>query len=183
MSPQAKAEFENQGAGVVGAVTIEPGTGKHSAVPVRPGETIWLSEDEQIATANAPKRDQDNPFVNGSLVLKTDPKQIANRRPIGHSEAEQVPQSDAQKEAAAKAREEQKAKALAAKKQEEEAQAAREQKAAERAEQAQKQAQAGATPVAPTQSDVSPSGTPRAARGKATQGGGGAPAKGAGVAA
>lgn len=183
MSPEAKAEFENTGAGVVGCITIEPGTGKQSGVPVRPGESIWLSEAEQIATANAPKREKDNPFVNGELTLKTEPQEIANRRPLGHTERPQVPQSDEQKAAAEKAKAEQRAKAQEAKKAEDEQEEARKNKAKERAAQAQEQAKAGAVPVDPARVGVSGSGTPKAApAGKPSQGGGGAPAKGAGVA-
>jgi hypothetical protein len=80
--PQAKTEFQNASPGIIGVVTLEPG-GKEVAIPVKPGATVWLSEDEQIATANAPQRDEDNPFVNGQLVKVTDASDIKNRRPIG----------------------------------------------------------------------------------------------------
>lgn len=178
-----KAEFQNTGAGVVGVTTIEPGTGKHKGIAVSPGATVWLSEEEQIATANAPRRDADNPFVNGSLTLKTEPKQIANRRPIGHSDtAEQVPQTEEQKAAAEEATAKQREDADKARQAEEEQQEARRQRLAEQEEEAQKQATAGARPVDPTQHDVAPSGQPKPARSaRPTQGGGGqqkaAPAK------
>lgn len=85
-----KAEFKNTSPGVCGVVVIEPGE-KPRGIPVKPGETVWLTEEEQIATANAPKRAEDNPFVNGTLTLVTEPKNLANRRPIGHSSVEQPP--------------------------------------------------------------------------------------------
>jgi hypothetical protein len=80
--PQAKTEFKNASPGIIGVVTLEPG-GKEVAIPVKPGASVWLSEDEQIATANAPQRDEDNPFINGQLVKITDAADIKNRRPIG----------------------------------------------------------------------------------------------------
>lgn len=80
--PQPKTEFRNDSGGITGVVTIEPG-GKEVGIPVQPGATVWLSEDEQIATANAPVRDEDNPFINGTLTKVTDAADIRNRRPIG----------------------------------------------------------------------------------------------------
>jgi hypothetical protein len=79
---QAKTEFRNDSGGIVGVVTIEPG-GKTVSIPVKPGASVWLSEDEQIATANAPVNDEDNPFINGQLTKVTEAADIKNRRPIG----------------------------------------------------------------------------------------------------
>src|SRR4051812_27314693 len=79
---QEKSEFRNDSGGFIGVVTIEP-NGKENPIPIAPGAAVWLSEDEQIATANAPLRDEDNPFANGNLVKVTDAKDIKNRRPIG----------------------------------------------------------------------------------------------------
>jgi hypothetical protein len=79
---QPKSEFENRSQGITGVVTIDP-DGKRSPIPVKPGERVWLSEEEQIATANAPQQDTDNPFINGTLVKVTDSADIKNRRPIG----------------------------------------------------------------------------------------------------
>lgn len=79
---QQKSEFRNESGGVIGIVTIEPG-GKIVPIALTPGFSCWLSEEEQIATANAPIRDEDNPFANGFLVKVTDAKDIKNRRPIG----------------------------------------------------------------------------------------------------
>jgi hypothetical protein len=57
-----KTMFENQSGGWVGAVVIGP-KGDETGVAVEPGGTVWLSEAEQILTANAPRRPQDNPFI------------------------------------------------------------------------------------------------------------------------
>lgn len=94
-----KAEFRNTLDGVYGVVIIEPG-GKQTAIPLQPGETVWLSEDEQILTANSHKAAADNPFVEREiehvdgdkrwkdtlppiLELITTPRPIASGRPIG----------------------------------------------------------------------------------------------------
>lgn len=63
MSPQIqKQQFVNNDAGWVGAVVIGP-KGDELGVAVEPGGTVWLSEPEQILTANAPRRPEDNPFL------------------------------------------------------------------------------------------------------------------------
>lgn len=87
--PDPKSEFENTTGGYVG-VLVKDHSGRMKGIPVPPHATIWLDEDEQIATANAPRRDEDNPFTNGQLALRTPATQIANRRPIGHTEHPQV---------------------------------------------------------------------------------------------
>lgn len=132
--PQQKTEFQNMSGGIVGVVTIEPG-GKPVAIPVRPDATVWLSEEEQIATANAPQRDEDNPFINGQLVKVTDAADIKNRRPIGDNadSPEAAEQKRAAEQRAAEVRE-----ANEAQRREEEA----------RLKQGQQAAQAGAKPGA-----------------------------------
>lgn len=63
MSPVIeKQQFENQSGGWVGAVVIGP-KGDETGVAVEPGQTVWLSEAEQILTANAPRLPEDNPFL------------------------------------------------------------------------------------------------------------------------
>lgn len=95
--PQQKTEYRNDSAGIIGVVTIEPG-GERKPIPVSPGATVWLSEEEEIATANAPVRDEDNPFINGQLVKVTDAADIKNRRPIGSNASS--PESAEQKQKA-----------------------------------------------------------------------------------
>lgn len=135
--PQQKTEFRNDSPGIIGVVTLEPG-GKEVAIPVKPGASIWLSEDEQIATANAPQRDEDNPFVNGQLIKVTDAADIKNRRPIGDNA--ESPEAAEQKRAA-----EEKAAELKA---QNDAQAAEE---AARLKQGQEQATQGAKAPPPRQ--------------------------------
>lgn len=131
-----KAEFRNDSGGFLGVIVIEPG-GKTKGISVRPGDSVWLSEEDQIATANAPRSDDNNPFINGQLKLVTAATAIANRRPIGDTEQPQ-PNEAAQR---AKAEEAQRRrKAAATKKQEAEA---------ERVEEGRKQAQQGTRPPAP----------------------------------
>jgi hypothetical protein len=75
-----KDQFRNDSGGVAGAVIIENNQAK--AIPVQPGDTVWLSEDEQALTANAPKRQEDNPFINGTFTLVTEAQHIKHARPL-----------------------------------------------------------------------------------------------------
>lgn len=81
LSPTAKSEFRNDSGGHCGVVVIE--NGREKALPLAPGDKVLLTAQEQILTANAPKKDEDNPFKNGTLTLTTPAAEIANRRPIG----------------------------------------------------------------------------------------------------
>lgn len=66
MSPVIdKQQFENQSGGWVGAVVIGP-KGDETGVAVEPDGTVWLSEAEQILTANASRKAEDNPFLEQS---------------------------------------------------------------------------------------------------------------------
>jgi hypothetical protein len=87
-----RTEFKNASDGVQGAVVMDD-TGKPKGVAVRPGDSIWLTETEEILTANAPRRDEDNPFANGSFTLLTRATEVSNRRPIGSREAGEAPTS------------------------------------------------------------------------------------------
>lgn len=78
----SKDEFVNTTDGWVGAVQIDH-TGRAAGVSVEPGGSVFLTEEEQILTANAPRVDEDNPFVNGALALRTRSVEIRNRRPFG----------------------------------------------------------------------------------------------------
>lgn len=93
MSPSAaiteRAEFRNDAGHVIG-VSTKRAKGEMKSMGLLPGDTVWLDEEEQIATANAPRDDADNPFTNGHLTLVTEPKEIVNRRQIGYSDHQQV---------------------------------------------------------------------------------------------
>lgn len=80
----AKQQFVNATKHVVGYNCFKPGTNEPWAASLMPGETCWLSEDEQRMTANAPRDASQNPFVNGFLQPVTDERPIpaANERPI-----------------------------------------------------------------------------------------------------
>lgn len=56
--------FRNVTDGVIGAVAINE-EGKREGIPVKPGETVELSEQEQQLTARAPRSPADNPLVGG----------------------------------------------------------------------------------------------------------------------
>lgn len=80
-----RTEFKNVSAGVIGAVVFDS-KGERRGIPVKPGDTVWLTEPEEIATANAPRKDSDNPFAQGWLVVETRASEVINRRPIGSRE-------------------------------------------------------------------------------------------------
>lgn len=72
MSPAIqKQQFRNEFGGWIGVVLIGP-KGDEQGHAVEPGQTVWLSEPEQILTANAPRRPEDNPFV-PQTVRRTNP--------------------------------------------------------------------------------------------------------------
>jgi hypothetical protein len=77
-----KDEFLNMTDGWLGVVELDH-LGRAMGASVEPGGSCFLTEEEQILTANAPKDDKDNPFVNGALKLRTRAVEIRNRRPFG----------------------------------------------------------------------------------------------------
>lgn len=88
-----KDQFRNPKKHQVGAVIIDAAN-KAKGVVVPPGGTIWLSEDEQRLTANAPRKDEDNPFVRGHLVPTNANRPIGNERPT-RADAPHDPQVEA----------------------------------------------------------------------------------------
>jgi hypothetical protein len=77
-----KDEFVNVSDGWVGVTTLRP-NGDQRGIAVEPGGSTFLTEEEQILTANAPRDDKDNPFANGMLKLRRKAVEIRNRRPFG----------------------------------------------------------------------------------------------------
>lgn len=73
--------FRNDSGGWQGVVTIEPG-GSHRAISVAPGHEVWLTKEEQVLTANAPRTEDSNPLINGALTCVTEAAEVANRRPL-----------------------------------------------------------------------------------------------------
>lgn len=67
-----KQQFKNESDGWVGAVVIGP-KGDDRGIPVEPGGTVWLSEQEQVLTANAHRKAEDNPFI-PQTVTRIDPQ-------------------------------------------------------------------------------------------------------------
>lgn len=57
-----KSEFLNTTQGWLGVVRINR-IGEENGIAVAPGERVFLSRDEQVATANAPNHPDNNPFV------------------------------------------------------------------------------------------------------------------------
>lgn len=183
-SAQPKDEFRNETEGFVGVITLDP-NGKERGVAVRPGASIWLSENEQILTANAPRLDEDNPFKNGHLSILTKAADVKNRRPIGDAAPDGNQQTPVEQQVAPSApdapvseapRVEGKTRtapkpppALGAEGNSEpkptdakaDAKAARAKEAADRADAAKKQGEAGAVPVQDPPMEPSATGTPK----------------------
>lgn len=86
MPTLVKDQFRNDSGGVAGVIILENGQAK--AIPVQPDDTVWLSEEEQAMTANAPRREHDNPFINGTLTLVTEAKEIRHARPLRPTDVE-----------------------------------------------------------------------------------------------
>ncbi|MDQ1584489.1 MAG: hypothetical protein QOF36_2543 [Microbacteriaceae bacterium] len=85
--PQDKTLWKNNTAsvdpeqkGFIIGVSVYDQEHKQTRQPLMPGETVWLTEDERILTANAPRLEQDNPFTNGHLLQVNE-----EQRPIGRS--------------------------------------------------------------------------------------------------
>lgn len=74
-------QFRNDSGGVAGAVTVNQ-RGDVQSVPVQPDDMVWLSEEEQALTANAPKHPEDNPFINGTFTLVTEAAEMVHARPL-----------------------------------------------------------------------------------------------------
>lgn len=88
-----KDEFTNATDGWLGVVQIDH-MGAARGASVAPGGSVFLTEEEQILTANAPVGDADNPFINGALKLRTRAVEIRNRRPFGEHPGAVVPEEE-----------------------------------------------------------------------------------------
>ena len=62
MATEEKQQFRNNTDGWIGVVVIGP-RGDDRGAAVEPNGTVWLSEQEQRLTANAPRDPANNPFV------------------------------------------------------------------------------------------------------------------------
>jgi hypothetical protein len=65
-----KQQFKNQSGGHLG-VTVITARGDDKGISVEPDGTVWLSEAEQRLTANAPRRPEDNPFIEQTLQRRS----------------------------------------------------------------------------------------------------------------
>jgi hypothetical protein len=68
MPPIEKQQFKNNTGGFIGAVVITA-RGEDRGIAVEPDGYVWLSEEEQRLTANAPRRPEDNPFLEQELEV------------------------------------------------------------------------------------------------------------------
>src|SRR3954469_18186354 len=73
-NPQIEKQcFRNESPGWIGVTTIDA-KGQDQGRSVEPGGLVWLSEAEQILTANAPREAKDNPFIEQELTFGVDPE-------------------------------------------------------------------------------------------------------------
>lgn len=86
---QVKDKFLNRGEGYVGVVTLA-GNGERQPIAVAPGDEVWLSEEEQALTANAPRDPADNVLGNGTLELVTEGVDIKHARPLRPTPVEET---------------------------------------------------------------------------------------------
>lgn len=90
---EVKSKFSNTSNGVLGVVKLNI-EDKPVGTSLRPKEEVWLSEKEQILTANAPRNEADNPFTNGDLTLVVRASDVATARPIGDLQEEPEVESE-----------------------------------------------------------------------------------------
>ncbi len=110
MSESGINEYENVSGGWIGVkVKDESRRTGFRGHPVSPGGRVSLSEEERVATANAPRKPEDNPFANGALRLIAVDQQSTQARPIGDGEPqapepepEAAPDPEAEKPSAEK---------------------------------------------------------------------------------
>lgn len=87
---EQKSQFKNTSGHVIGVVQMSP-KGEPAGIPLFPEDTIWLSEQEQALTANAPRHDEDNPFGNGQLTILVKASDVPTSRPIGDAQDVSAP--------------------------------------------------------------------------------------------
>lgn len=78
-----KDRFVNNSGGILGVVVRDPGgKGGFKGIPMYPGHTVDLDEEEQAMTANAPRDPRSNPLGNGQLGLVAEGLDFKGRRPL-----------------------------------------------------------------------------------------------------
>lgn len=63
MALEQAQEFRNTTQGWLTVVKLNPRSGDREPYAIPAGDTVWLTEDEQQVTANAPRQAKDNPFL------------------------------------------------------------------------------------------------------------------------
>lgn len=81
-----KQEFQNNSPGWLGATVITGRNQDPKAIPVAPGNRIFLSREEQLLTSRAHQRDEDSPFKNG-LDAVSNPGKVSPDRFLPYDEA------------------------------------------------------------------------------------------------
>lgn len=81
MATLTKDKFRNATEGQLGVIILDA-KGQEKAIALGPGQDVWLSEDEQVLTAQAPRNPDDNPLQNGALELLAEAGEVKSQRPL-----------------------------------------------------------------------------------------------------
>lgn len=76
-----KDKFVNKSAGYLGVIQLDA-RGERSSIAIAPDQEVWLSEEEQALTANAPRDPANNPLANGDLKLEAEGVELKHHRPL-----------------------------------------------------------------------------------------------------
>lgn len=88
-----KQEFQNNSPGWLGATVITGRNQDPKAIPVAPGNRIFLSREEQLLTSRAHQRDEDSPFKCG-LDAVSKPGRVSEDRLVPYDEVEPEPEPE-----------------------------------------------------------------------------------------
>lgn len=83
------------------AVSVYDRDNRETSVPLQSGETVWLTRDERILTAHAPREERNNPFTNGDLIRIEEEPDSATGRSIGDEGGVQVAAAASQEDVSA----------------------------------------------------------------------------------
>lgn len=111
MAQVEKSKFRNTTNGFLGAITIDH-RGERKGISIPPGDDVWLSDDEILETAEAPRDPVDSPFTDQIELVRdpdnpdAEPKEInhgprlvlvTERRPVPSLSDRQLPDTGGEK--------------------------------------------------------------------------------------
>jgi hypothetical protein len=78
MAEDKKELFRNTTQGHLGVVTVDR-RGERHGISVEPGGTVWLSEEEQELTAQAPRKAEHNPFIDQPYAVHDEHGEVTEK--------------------------------------------------------------------------------------------------------